>query len=151
MLRTVILSAVLCSGLIACSSTYQAPNTTQKTSITFEHNVPDKKVLVKRLIRAFAEFGYQVGYVDEGSGLISIKEKKVKLTPKEANCGTTFGLDYLKDDRVESEVSFNLIVNDSSIDVTAHISSYYRPQETALKCVSKGVIERQIIERALGQ
>jgi hypothetical protein len=69
----------------------------------------------------------------------------------QGDCGTTMGIDYLKDNRTSTRVSYGLIVDDNRITIKANIEGEYKPgsvsQDMTLTCISRGLLERDLLEK----
>jgi len=107
--------------------------------------------------RVLVEQGFQISSVDEASGTISTAPKRVRVSPLEADCGTTMGIDYLKDKRTMTTAAFGLVIDESAISIRAEIAGQYLTgnvyQGVNMLCVSKGKLEAVLLEnigRALG-
>ncbi|TQF67684.1 hypothetical protein [Pseudoalteromonas luteoviolacea] len=134
-----------------CAGTYQAPKSQEKT-ITASHNKSINEVLNSAKKVLILE-GYQIQTHDDQAGIISTSLKNLKLKPEQADCGTTMGIDYLKDKRTKTEVALSIIVNNDSIIVKSNIHGEYKPGSVAnditLTCISKGDIESKILDKVL--
>ena len=79
----------------------------------------------------------------------------MRLTPLQADCGTTMGLDYLKDNRTATRVALGILVTQESLTVTANVQGDYRPgavdQNITLSCVSRGQLEESAIDGILAR
>lgn len=95
--------------------------------------------------------GIQVINSDDASGTLTTMSLDFRLTPDLADCGTTMGLDYLKDNRTSSKVAYGLVVDDGTIAVRAVLQSEYKPgavdQNITLTCVSRGVLEQRLLQK----
>src|SRR5690554_4813080 len=111
--------------LAGCATTYEAP-TTESTSYSVGHNL-DKAAVMASAKRVLLLDGYQIQSSDDEAGFISTNLKNWRLTPEEADCGATMGLDYLKDNRTKTEVAFNVIVDDESLAIRSNIHGEYKP------------------------
>ncbi|MFH4090619.1 hypothetical protein WAJ00_22120, partial [Acinetobacter baumannii] len=78
---------------------------------------------------------------------ISTATRDFRLTPELADCGTTMGIDYLKDNRTSTKVAYNILIADNSLDVRTTLQGDYKvgdvTQNITLTCVSRGVLEQQ--------
>jgi len=132
-----------------CATTYQAPITQSKSYIG-NHNSSKGNVMAKARKMLLLK-GFQIQSTDDEAGYISTSLKNWKLTPEQASCGTTMGLDYLKDNRTKTEVAFNVIIDKNTISISSNIQGEYKPgavdQDITLTCVSKGVIEEKLAQQ----
>ncbi|WP_444914660.1 hypothetical protein ACJJIQ_05025 [Microbulbifer sp. ANSA003] len=144
-------AAALVVGLGGCAMTYEAPEVKNEPFAT-EH-LSSKSEILKQAERALLLEGFQIQSSDPESGYISTSLKNWKLTPEQASCGTTMGIDYLKDNRTKTEVAFNVVVNDREVIIRSNIQGEYKPgaatQDITLTCVSLGVIEADMAEKIL--
>lgn len=133
--------------ITGCAMTYTAP-VTEPVNVSQPLNV-DRDLAFANAKREFLTSGYQLQVIDEKAGIITTSFTKKKLTPEDADCGTTMGIDYLKDYRTEVRVALYLVINESEISVKANLEGEYKPgdvaQDISLTCISKGVIERQML------
>ncbi|WDP92306.1 MAG: hypothetical protein HUN04_22310 [Desulfobacter sp.] len=140
-----------CFFITGCAMTYETPKI-QNQNFTAPHN-SSKTLIVEKAKRVLLLEGFQIQSIDDNSGFISTSLKNWRLTPNQANCGTTMGIDYLKDKRTKTEVAFNVIVDDKTITILSNIQGEYKPgavdQDITLSCRSKGIIEAQIGNKIL--
>ena len=144
--RLIAIVAILSAG---CAVTYVppttvAPNTSQRiTGSSSELFKTTKQVLVLE--------GFQITNSDEKAGVISTAPKDMRLTPELADCGTTLGLDYLKDNRTSSKVGYGALISDNKVTLKATMSATYLPandsQSITLTCVSRGILENQLLNK----
>lgn len=138
--------------LAGCAATYEQPRTLPPTAI-FPINGSAPEIMKKAKI-ALVNEGYQITGIDESAGVISTAPRDLRVTPTDADCGTTMGIDYLKDKRTTTRVSIGVIASDGLATIKATIQGEYKPgdvsQNITLTCVSRGTIEpviaRQISE-----
>ena len=95
--------------------------------------------------------GFQITSADDTAGVISTASREIRLNPELADCGTTLGLDYLKDNRTSSKVSYGVLVSENKVTLKATMSATYLPgnasQSITLTCVSRGVLEDQVLKK----
>jgi len=143
-----IASLVLIGG---CSTTYQAPSTDSQ-HFSGQHD-SDKKAVIEKAKKILLMDGYQIQSASNTEGYISTSYKNWKLSPEQASCGSTMGIDYLKDNRTKTEVAINIIVDEETLSVRSNIKGEYKPgtvsQDITLTCVSNGVIESDIAEQII--
>jgi hypothetical protein len=103
-------------------------------------NAP-KKVLVAE--------GFQITHADDAAGVVSTAPRNLRVTPEQADCGTTVGIDYLKDKRTATRVGYGIIAEDRKITVKATIEGEYKPgsadQAITLTCISRGYLENEML------
>ena len=135
--------------IFGCATTYEAPKSTAPL-ISANHSL-SKEELLEVSQRVLLLEGYQITHADTKIGVISTAPRNLKLTPSHADCGTTMGIDYLKDKRTDTDVSINVLVDKTQITIKANIQGEYKPgavdQNITLSCVSRGVIERDILSK----
>ncbi len=145
--------AIAASAVSACAATYRAPESIAQ-SFSAVHGSSKSAVLVAAKTELVAA-GYQITYGDEAAGVISTALKDVRLAPLDADCGTTMGLDYLKDNRTSTRVSYGVTVDESRIQITTTVQGDYRPgavdQNITLSCVSRGALEQSLGSRILAR
>ncbi|RQO57996.1 hypothetical protein DBR47_14485 [Paucibacter sp. KBW04] len=136
--------------LAACASTYEPPRSTQSPPATATFNAP-RADLLKATRRLLVAEGIQVMSADDASGTITTMPQDFRLTPELADCGTTMGIDYLKDNRTSSKVGYGLMIDDGKVTVRSVLQSEYKPGDVAqnitLSCVSHGVLERRLLQK----
>ena len=140
---------MLCISVAGCAATYKqptivAPDTSQR--------IPgSQQVLLRAAKQVLVSEGFQITNADETAGVISTAPKDIRLTPEVADCGTTLGLDYLKDPRTSSKVGYGVLISENKVTVRASMSATYLPgndsQSITLTCISRGVLERTILEK----
>lgn len=133
-------------GLTGCAATYTPP--TETATILNQSIYAKKEELIKATSIALAIEGIKVVSENKETGVIVTEDKIMRLTPQMANCGTTMGLDYLKDNRTNTKVSYHIIIADNSLKIKANPSAEYRvgavDQDMNLTCVSKGILEQNL-------
>ena len=133
--------------LSSCAATYKAPDTTATADTVIVTG--SKADILQAAKQALVVDGYQITNSDDAAGVISTAPTDLHVTPSQANCGTTMGLDYLKDKRTSTRVSFGIVAADGSLTVKANIQGEYKPgavdQDITLTCVSRGVLEQALI------
>jgi len=139
-------------GFIAgCAMTYEKPMTIEKT-ISSE-NTFGKTHALEKAKRVLLLNGFQIQSYDDNSGIISSSYKDVRLSPDDADCGTTMGLDYLKDNRTSTQFAINILVDNKSIIIKSMIRGEYKPgggsavQNITLSCKSKGILENKLLKQ----
>lgn len=137
-------------ALTGCAATYEAPRAATPSPATAKFN-KTKPELMKIVRRQLIAEGIQVINSDDASGTLTTMSLDFRLTPDLADCGTTMGLDYLKDNRTSSKVAYGLVVDDGTIAVRAVLQSEYKPgavdQNITLTCVSRGVLEQRLLQK----
>jgi len=137
---TLLISAVFFAG---CAATYTQPViVAAEASKEIAANQADVMRAAKQVL---VTEGFQITNTDESAGVISTAPRNFRITPEQADCGKTMGLDYLKDNRTSSKLSYGILVSDGKLTVKANIESEYRPgavdQNITLNCVSRGTLE----------
>lgn len=132
--------------LTGCAATYTPPT---EMSVILNQSIQAKKEdLFKATSLTLAMEGIKVVNENKETGIIVTEDKIMRLTPEMANCGTTMGIDYLKDNRTNTKVSYHIIVADNLLKIKASPSAEYRvgavDQDMNLTCVSKGVLEQKL-------
>jgi hypothetical protein len=148
MMKKVILLLIVIV-MTGCAMTYEAPTITApivKTELS-----KSSKDTLNSAKRALLREGYQIQAFDDDAGFISTALINKKVTPAEADCGSTMGIDYLKDSRTKTQVAINIIVNNNDVVVKSNIQGEYKPgavdQDITLTCISKGVIEQGLLRQ----
>ncbi len=149
----VILVTILSFG---CGSLHYAPPTSHPVSVTrpvdatkSELFLASKKVLMLD--------GFQIANADPELGIISTTQKQMKLTVSDVDCGSTMGINYMKDKRTITRVSVLIECNDNSLNVKCNITGEYGKgwgeqstlQGIDLTCVSKGTMENTLIDKII--
>lgn len=137
--------------LSACSATYQQPLTVEPLTKANHNKTPS--LLLNSAKKQLLLDGYQIQVIDNEAGIISTSSKTLKLSPTEADCGQTMGLDYLKDKRTKTDIAINIIISKSEIIIKSNIQGEYKPgaveQNITLSCVSKGKVENDLLNKLL--
>jgi len=144
-----IIVGVIASLTVACAATYTQPTSVApKTSSSMAASKSDilsaaKKVLIGE--------GYQITNSDNSAGVVSTALRNLRVTPEQADCGKTMGLDYLKDNRTATRVGFGVIAEEGKITVKSTIEGEYKPgavdQNITLTCVSRGQLENEMLSK----
>lgn len=142
-----ILSISAAIVMAGCAATYTPPiSTTPDTSKSIAGSQMD---LMRAAKQALIALGYQITNADNEAGVISTAYKDVRLTPTLADCGTTMGLDYLKDNRTSSKIGYGVIISPNKVTIKANMSATYLPgndtQSITLTCISKGTLENELL------
>lgn len=144
-----VVVASLCILAAGCAATYKqpemvAPDTSQNIS-------GSQPVLLRAAKQVLVSEGFQITNADETAGVISTAPRDMRLTPELADCGTTLGLDYLKDNRTSSKVGYGVLISENKVTLKANMSATYLPsndsQSITLTCVSRGVLEGQLLAK----
>lgn len=130
-----------------CAATYKQPEIAAPD--TFLNITGSQLSLLQAAKRVLVSQGFQITNSDDAAGVISTTPKDIRLTPDLADCGTTMGIDYLKDNRTSSKVGYGVVATDNRIILKANLSANYLPGEVTqgitLSCVSRGVLERDML------
>lgn len=144
-----VLVVSLCIVAAGCAATYKqpatvAPDTSQSIS-------GSQLSLLRAAKQVLVSEGFQITNADETAGVISTAPRDLRLTPELADCGTTLGIDYLKDNRTSSKVGYGVLVSENKVTLKANMSATYLPandsQSITLTCVSRGVLEGQLLAK----
>lgn len=143
---------IITSMLVACAATYRQP-TTVAPQITFAVSA-SKSNIYRAAKQVLVSEGFQITSSDESDGIISSAPRNLLVSRTQANCGTTMGLDYLRDKRTSTRVAFGIIAEDGKLTVKANIEGEYKPSEVSqnitLSCISRGVLERDLSAKIIG-
>lgn len=93
--------------------------------------------------------GYIVPYFSKLDGMVTAERRDAGLTSKEADCGTMFGIPYLKDGRTKTALEITFTSSDQAVSADVHITGtmyvgYGNPNKR-LACSSTGVIEAELL------
>ncbi len=133
----------------ACAMTYEAP-----TAVAPKVSQPVKateKAIMDAAEQVLVSDGYQITYTNGAAGIISTAPRDLHVTPEQASCGTTMGIDYLMDKRTKTTVAFGVLAENNHVSIKATIQGSYRPgdptEDITLTCVSRGVLESQLMNQ----
>ncbi len=136
-----------CFVIAGCAATYVAPTEMQPVTSLAIPGSPAK--LMDAAKQALVADGFQITSADSTAGVLSTAPRPMRLTPFEADCGTTMGLNYLKDNRTSTTIAYGVVIKGSDVRVVATMSGTYLPgndtQSITLTCVSKGVLEHKLL------
>ncbi len=93
-MKQVVLAAAIAVVISACAMTYKAPLTTASTSTVSVSAT--KGQILQAAKQALVVEGYQITSSDDSAGVISTAPTNLHVTPLEADCGTTMGIDYFR-------------------------------------------------------
>ncbi len=134
---------------VACAATYTQPTTVApKTSSSV---AASKSGILTATKRVLIGEGFQITNSDESAGIVSTALRNQRVTPEQADCGKTMGLDYLKDNRTTTRVGFGVIAEEGKITIKSTIEGEYKPgaveQNITLTCVSRGQLENEMLSK----
>jgi hypothetical protein len=134
-------------ALTGCAATYAPPVTPQRE---FAQAIEGSKSdLARAAKQVLISEGYRIAGADESAGKVTTAKRNIRLTPEQADCGTTMGINYLWDDRTTSAISIGIFTEDNKVAVkvkmTATYMPDYNPQSIAMMCVSTGSIEKRLM------
>lgn len=142
--------SIACAGLVAlsgCAMTYVGPTHTAQPA-TARYTLDDHAML-DAAQRQLVAMGFQVTDRNDSAGTLSTAPRDYRLTPDQADCGTTAGIDYLKDNRTATRVAYGVTARNGTLAVNALIQGEYKvggvTSDIVLTCVSRGILERQTI------
>ncbi|OTU62463.1 hypothetical protein [Acinetobacter baumannii] len=148
-MKKILFALVVGSSLVGCATTYKAPVTLNQSAS--EQVSATKDQIFKAAQRALAINGEQIMSANADAGVISTAARDYRLTPDLADCGTTMGIDYLKDNRTSTKIAYNILIADNSLDVRTTLQGDYKvgdvTQNITLTCVSRGVLEQKMIQK----
>lgn len=151
-MNKIILVAIASTFISACAHTYEPPRISYKGNQQ-AINAPKDKIL-SAAKRVLISEGYQITSIDNDAGTISTAVRTLKINPEDANCGTTMGIDYLKDHRTLTKIGVGIVAEDNSLIVRTNIEGEYRrvsaSQDITLTCVSRGGIEQVLQSKIQG-
>jgi len=134
--------------LFGCAATYKGPLLTYSPKAIEVLN-KTQDLIFSAALSALAEQGYTITLSDRQSGIISTGSKRLTLTEKDCDCGSTMGLPYIKDNRTTTNLSINITVTNNSFLVKSNIEGEYLPNDPVygkkFTCISTGTIEDNII------
>lgn len=144
-----VIIGVIASLTIACAATYTQPTSVApRTSYSVAASKSDILTAAKK---ALITEGYQITNSDDSAGIVSTALRNLRVTPEQADCGKTMGLDYLKDNRTATRVGFGVIAEEGKITVKSTIEGEYKPgavdQNITLTCVSRGQLENKMLSK----
>ena len=138
---------------LSCAATYKGP-----TIVAQQISSPttaSKIVILSSAKRILVAQGFQITHSDDTVGTVSTAPRNYRVTPDIADCGTTMGIDYLKDKRTTTRVAYGIIADDNKIIVKTLIEGEYKPgavdQNITLTCVSRGQLEQEMISKILSE
>lgn len=140
-------------GLVfsGCSATYTPPVNSSSNLMVSNGVQASKNEILKATQKTLALNGEQISTMDAVNGIITTSPKTLRLTPEHADCGKTMGIDYLKDNRTNSKMFYNIIAEDNKLTIKGIPSAEYRvgaaDQDMNLTCVSHGVLEQQLFDQ----
>jgi hypothetical protein len=142
-----VLLALMTITISGCAATYKPPIITDPDT---SRSIPgSQSSLLRAAKQVLVAEGFQITNSDESAGVISTAPRDLRLTPELADCGTTMGLDYLKDNRTSAKVGYGVLAFDNKIKLKANMSANYLPgndtQSITLSCISRGVLENDLL------
>lgn len=146
-----VLFTIVATALIAgCAATYSAPDAPRSANVSRKVSASQDQIM-KAARQALVLEGYEIVSSDDVSGTLSTAQRNLHFTPAEANCGTTLGIDYLKDKRTDTSVAIGVVALNNMVTVHANVHGQYKPgavdQNITLTCFSRGAVEATILDR----
>ena len=100
--------------------------------------------------RALEGARYRVIRYDETAGAIATAALPTHVTADAVDCGKMFGISYLRDKRASTEVQYFVDVADHNLTVRLAVDGVYHVNaDQTLKCVSRGKMESELIEKVV--
>jgi len=117
--------------------------------VSFKTNRPESDVA--RIVNAvLSANGYAVANVS-ANGTIVTQPHEMRLSTDLADCGKSWGIPYLLDDRAHTVVLVSVAIANEGVQVRTGIGGVYKPghgaADQSLACHSRGVIEQQLVEK----
>lgn len=135
-----------------CALTYTPPQT--KPIDVTQAIATDKEKTFNATMQALSLAGYTITASDKNSGVISTSYKEIQADETVADCGTTAGIDYLKDHRTVLKVAMAAVITGEKTTLKANFQADYRPgsqlQNITLICVSRGKLEMELLNKITG-
>jgi hypothetical protein len=135
-----------------CAMTYERP--AGEAPVVSATPEASKAKIMAAAKRVLIGQGFQISSSDDAAGIISTPLKSARVTATEANCGSTMGIDYLKDNRTSTKVGYGILADDNKLTVTASIEGEYKvgsvSNDVALTCISTGHLERMLMSKITG-
>lgn len=121
-------------------------------------------VVYQKAVSILVEMGAIPSFRDKELMLIKTDPFPVKLTTEECDCGSMFGIPYLKDKRVKTALTYKIRIKKideqkSAVDVKITVDGYMdvnkgapffiektRDKNKVLTCKSKGILEKRFVE-----
>lgn len=140
--------ALVSALMSGCAATYKQPTSTY-LPLTAAIVAP-KAELLRRAKQVLVVQGFQITNSDDAAGVISTAPRNFRITPDQADCGTTMGIDYLKDNRTDTKLGYGVLVSEGKVTISATIEAQYKPgaidQNITLSCVSRGTLEADLLK-----
>ena len=135
--------------MAGCATTYKPPTTV--AAETSQEIVASQADILRVAKQVLVEEGFQITNADDSAGVISTALRDFHINPEQADCGTTMGIDYLKDNRTSSKLGYGILASDGKLIVKANIESAYKPgavtQDITLTCASRGTLEPALLAK----
>lgn len=145
----IVLAAALLPG---CAWNYQQPQSAAKPVVVQVAGTKDQ--IFQKVMAALLDEGYSIASSDRALGIISTQRRQMTLTPTDADVGSTWGIDYLKDKRTTTFVTVTIRVSDGQAVIRSNIEAEYLPENPTygkrMTGVSKGTLEAKIAAHLRG-
>ena len=116
------------------------------------------KETFSKVVQTLALDGFSISFSDADAGVITTQPKEQKVTKDQCDCGSFIG-NYLSDKRTFTTLTYQVVIKDSTINVVLNVTGVYkvnnnlfiqsRQADKQLRCTSKGVLEREFIDKVL--
>ncbi len=146
-----IFALSVAAAVSGCAGTYKAP--VMEPVVVSKTTNLTQDAIIRASKSVLISDGYQISSYDDKTGFVSTAPRDLHLSPEQADCGKTMGLDYLKDKRTATRVAYGVIYDDKRVTVKANIEGNYKPgssiQDITLTCVSRGTLENELLDRII--
>jgi hypothetical protein len=153
--KAVRATLILLIGSLCVGCAHQAPNPPSARADSATLALPID-VVWERTMRVLAKQKPVVQRADQTYFFITTEKTPVRLTATQADCGTYAEKPYLTDTRTRTAVAYAVSLRadgtHTSVVVTAEIEGRFQgtathETTTALSCVSRGALERDLIRK----
>lgn len=149
-LFVVLFAATTAAG---CAATYSPPKTAAPNFTKALKG--SQSAIINAAKKVLVLDGYRIASADAAAGVISTDRRQTKLTGADADCGTTMGIPYIKDNRTITHLTVGLVIADNRITIKTTIDGEYLKshvtQSIAMNCISKGGIEARLFDSIKAQ
>jgi hypothetical protein len=139
--------------ITACSDEFVMPEAMQYTppklaaknaKTVFGH---PNNIVFNAATSALIKEGYQIANSDLDDGILVTEARNIPLNDTQADCGLLKQTNLLPDNKTTTRVIMNVTIINHKTTVQAEIEGVYQPNNANLTCVSKGLLELDMIKK----
>ncbi|HEX7381697.1 MAG TPA: hypothetical protein VF265_06020 [Nevskiaceae bacterium] len=160
-MKEIVVCVAAAMMVAACATEHPAPAQTKApppvVSAVTNTSTVDAQIagtpsqLLAAANQVLVQSGFQIASANTSAGVLTTAPRSVRLTPADANCGASGGVNYLEDKRTSTTLAYDVTATDGHVHIVAKMDGTYLPgnnvQSVKLSCVSTGVLEQKLVQQ----